>query len=73
MHELLQLLELSGRLPLTSEQQRRRAQLQRALEPSPPWSPATLAAFERSTLPSDVQSFLTSLRPHPQRRLPVLR
>ena len=62
VHELLQLLNTAGRLALTPEQAQRRDELKRALQPAQGWSPHVLAAFERGSVPAEVQLFLLSLQ-----------
>lgn len=60
--ELLLLVHTAERLSLTPSQARRRSELERALNPPQGWSPQTLAAFEESQIPMEVQAFLVSLR-----------
>lgn len=77
VHELLQLLQTAGGLPLAPEQAQRRGELEGALQPPGGWSVGSLAAFERGGLPGEVRAFLVTLRGcvppgWKPRRLPVV-
>lgn len=63
VHELLSLLHTAAQLPLTTRQAARHGELLKVLEPQK-WSPRSLAAFERSDVPTAVREFLTTLRGH---------
>jgi hypothetical protein len=59
VHELASLLATAARLPLSDEDERRRASFEAALERTS--SLDSLAAFDRSTLPGDIRAFFRSL------------
>jgi len=77
VHELVLLLAVAARLPLSDEQARRREGLLARLAPPLGWSSSELALFERGTLAPEVREFLRSLREQvpsewrARRRLPV--
>ncbi len=62
VHGLLALLKTASALPLPEGKRRELAALEARLSPAD-WTPESLAAFERSALPKDVQGFLRSLKP----------
>lgn len=63
VHELLLLLHTAAGLELTPQQADALAAFQAALMPEADWSPASLAAFERSGFSGEVRAFLRTLQP----------
>lgn len=62
VHRLMEVVDLSSRLPLNPEQAQRRSQLLARLDPEAGWSEATLSEFEGGALRADALAFLKSLR-----------
>jgi hypothetical protein len=62
VHELLHLLDMAGRLPLTTAQAAARDQLRNRLLPAGGWTLELLVDFERGPLPAEVRRFLSMLR-----------
>ncbi|MEH6401980.1 MAG: hypothetical protein V7750_01315 [Sneathiella sp.] len=61
IHELLQLLEVSEKLPLSKEDKLKHFNLVQALTPPEGWTPASLTAFEKGPLREETMSFFSSL------------
>ncbi|QWG20639.1 hypothetical protein KMZ68_12800 [Bradyrhizobium sediminis] len=70
VHELLHLLHMAGRLPLTTAQAVAHDELRSRLLPAHGWTLELLADFECGTLSAEVRQFLSTLRDcvPPQRR-----
>jgi hypothetical protein len=68
VHECQQLLLSCQRLALTREQELKRSELQRSLQPSEGWSPKTLEAFEHNSVVDEIQRFLVSLKARVRQR-----
>lgn len=64
VHELLLLLQQAAKAPLSAEERDVLRALEQELDPAAGWSPESLTAFRRGSLPQRVRSFLVSLRPH---------
>lgn len=64
VHELLQLLQTAGNLPLTPPEAENRNMLLVELEPDDGWTMKSLSAFTRSDLSNQVKTYLKSLSAH---------
>lgn len=77
LHELLELLLLARRLPLSDDQRRTWRALWRGLAPPRTSTWVELERLELDPIERQLRSFLGSLRPHvasgPRRRLPIAR